>query len=388
MEPADVRALFPITSTRAYLFAGGLAPVSTRARAAMDEWVDRWMFDPCFHRADYFADWRALKERFARIVGADIDEVALTDGTSRGNNLAVQMIDAPPGSNVVLDATTYPSALYPWLVPAKRHVEIRRVPTRGGLPVLEELADLVDKRTVAITVSHVCRTTGFRHQLGELGALAREHGAHLVVDAAQSAGAVEIDVARDGIDFLACGAMKWLLGAPGVGFFYVRHDLAEAIPPPHVGPLGTKQAAGELSLAAGAGRHELNTGDFAGMAASRTGLEILLSVGMDIVERHVLELSERLVRGLLQRGIEVVTPLDPTHRAGIVNFAAERPEDLRLFLRQRGVDVWGYDAEQRMRADPHVYNDEQDVDRLLDGIDDFVRAHGAEAVVPTRIDAA
>src|SRR5207253_10390166 len=97
----------------------------------------------------------------------------------------------------------------PWLLPAKQHVEIRTVPSRDGLPLLDEIEGLVDERTVAITVSHVCRLTGFRHELAPLGKLAHEHGAHLVVDAAQSAGAVGIDVVRDGVDFLACGAMKW-----------------------------------------------------------------------------------------------------------------------------------------------------------------------------------
>ena len=383
-EFSEIRKLFPITDTRSYLYAGGMAPISLPARVALVDWVDRWLFDPGYHKTDFFPDWRTARIRFATLIGAHPDEIAVTDSTSRGNNLAAQMIEASAGSNVVVDATTYPSALYPWLQRARRDVEIRRATSQDeGLPSITDFERLVNDETVAITVSHVCRLTGFRHDLAALGELAHSRGAYLVVDAAQSAGAVEIDVAKENIDFLACGGMKWLLGAPGVGFLFVRRDLAEALTPPQLGPLGLvqKQLRPEENdegievddLRAGAGRHELSTGNWAGIAATVKGMEILLSVGMDRVAQRVRDLSSYLITGLLTRGVSVRTPLDDERHAGVVAFTVENPEELRLFLRNRGVDVWGFPEDNRMRADPHIYNDESDVDRLFEGIDDFAR---------------
>ena len=113
MMPGEVRSLFPITASRAYLFAGGLAPAATSVRAALDAWSEAWALDPARLYAEYRGEREALRRAFASVIGADADEVALVDGTSRGSNLAVQMIDAPPGGNVVVDEFTYPSALYP-----------------------------------------------------------------------------------------------------------------------------------------------------------------------------------------------------------------------------------------------------------------------------------
>src|SRR5437867_521571 len=226
MTPAAARALFPITAERAYMFSGGLAPAASTVQAALDRWSDLWASDPGTLYAHYQEDWEAAREGFARVIGADPDEIAITDHTSRGSNLAVQMIDAPAGSNVVVDEFTYPSSMYPWQLPAKRHVEIRYVAARDNKIALDDIRRQVDERTIAISVSHVSPLTGFRHDLAALAELAHARGAYLIVDAAQSAGALDVDVSRDGIDLLSCLAMKWLLGPPGVGFLFVarQHD--------------------------------------------------------------------------------------------------------------------------------------------------------------------
>src|SRR5262245_2994597 len=124
MTPAEARALFPITRERAYMFSGGLGPAATPVKAELDRWSDLWASDPGSLYARYQEDWEAAREGFAKVVKAQPDEIAITDHTSRGSNLIVLMIDAPVGSNVVADEFTYPSSLFPWQLPAKRHVEI------------------------------------------------------------------------------------------------------------------------------------------------------------------------------------------------------------------------------------------------------------------------
>lgn len=115
--------------------------------------------------------------------------------------------------------------VYPWMLPHRSHVELRFVKRRDGLIHLEDLARVIDDRTIAVSITHVSELTGFRHDLTAVAQLAHEHGASLIVDAMQSAGALQIDVHEAEVDFLSCGTMKWLLGPPGVGFLYVarRH---------------------------------------------------------------------------------------------------------------------------------------------------------------------
>lgn len=349
---AELRREFPVVAARAYLFAGGLAPLSAPGRAALAAYEELWTADPVTAYREYprlQAD--LLRREVAALIRARPADVSIVDSTSRGNNLAVQMVPARPGANVVVDVTTYPSALAPWL---SRGVEVRQAASADGI------AGLVDERTAAISVSHVCRLTGFRHDLAALAEVAHAAGALLLVDAAQSVGAVRVDVGASGVDFLSFGAMKWLLGMPGIAFFYVGRDVQERLPPPHV-------AASE-----GAGaRHELGSLAWPGLQATRAGLALLRRLPEETVERRLLELSGRLIDGLGKRGCRVHTPADPARRAGIVAFEADRPDALRAFLRERGVDVWGWEQRRLMRADPHVYNDEADLDRFFAALDAF-----------------
>jgi selenocysteine lyase/cysteine desulfurase len=369
-----IRSAVPITAERACLFAGSMAPLSDPARAALVAYAELCQRDPVrAYREVPPVETALLREHVGKFIAAAAGTVAILDTTSRGNNLAAQMVPAPAGTNVVVDATTYPSALLPWLLPERRGVELRTVPADGEVPVVERIAELVDESTVAISVSHVCRHTGFRHDLRALSELAHAHGALLLVDAAQSVGAVPVDVVADGIDMLSFGAMKWLMGRPGLAFFYVRPGLLEELRPPHVGPTGAHVVDGVLRWADGGLRHELSSVAWDGLAATRVALELLSLAPPRAVERHVVELSGRLVEGLVARGFSVPTPRDPARRAGVVAFFCDRPLELRLHLRELGVDIWSWERDGRVRVDPHVYNTASDVERFLGGIDAFAQ---------------
>ena len=370
------RPLFPITQNRAYLFAGGLAPAAIPVKAALDEWSDRWMFDPAYHRARYFDEWRILKDRLASVLGADSGELAIVDNTSRGSNLAVQMIEPPPGANIVTDPTSHPSAVWPWLLPGRPPVEVRTIPAGPTSTWADGLEAAVDERTIAVIVSHVDPRTGFRHDLRRLADLAHAAGGYLIVDAAQSAGAVPVDAASAGVDFMSGTMMKWLLGPPGLGYLYARREHLEALPPPHVGYVGTEAignpvAFEHLSFGPGAMRHEIGLADLPGIAAARRGLDIILEAGIRAIEHHVLDLTGQMIQGLEERGIEVLTPGDRSARAGVVAFHFEGAVPLCRYLRTLGVDAWGYSEDDRVRADPHLYNTPADVEALLTGIDSF-----------------
>ena len=122
---AQARVLFPIIEQRAYLFSGGLGPAATPVREAHNRWTDDWTYHP----ATYPAEWELARARFATWIGAVADEIAVIDHTSRGANLIVQMLPAPPSANVVVYEYTFPSSLYPWLLarnPGRRFTTLPR----------------------------------------------------------------------------------------------------------------------------------------------------------------------------------------------------------------------------------------------------------------------
>ena len=193
--------------------------------------MDEITYDPNDRYDRLDEEYRRVQSLFAPLIGADPDEVLITDCTGAGSSLAVDILDGFPGSNVVFDDLTYPSSIYPWMLPGRDSIERRFVSPRDGAVRIDDLAEAIDDDTIAVSVSHVCHLTGFRHDLEALGTLAAEHDAALVVDAMQSAGAVQIDVHRSGVHFLACGAMKWLMGSAGVGFMYIDRRYLDRLPP-------------------------------------------------------------------------------------------------------------------------------------------------------------
>jgi cysteine desulfurase/selenocysteine lyase len=374
MEIADFREQVPITRSRAYLFNGALAPAATPVTAAWDTWTAAWKGDPNAVYTDpgLIGSSTALRGSVARLIDADPTCVAITDNTSRAASIAVRVLAKRPGKNVVVDDGTYPSSVYPWYARGDR--EVRVVATDGVADAAGALAERIDSDTVAVCVTHVAPLTGRRHDLAAIADVAHAHGAVVMVDAAQSTGVVPISVVRDGIDVLVTTAMKWLLGPPGVGFLFLAPEILADAPVLDVGYLGLNAPLGEWpvdrmpGVLADARRYELGLPNLPGMFAARAGIDLLLDVGIDRVFGRVETLATRCLDGLAERGADVVTPLDPKQRAGVIVF--NHVDSQRLFDRCRSdmVDV-GVIGATAVRVDPHGFNDETDIDRFLECFD-------------------
>jgi selenocysteine lyase/cysteine desulfurase len=378
MDIRTFRAQFPIAGRRSYLYNGALTPTADPVRRELDRWTRDWQLDPIARYDNFEPELDSLRDAFARLVGADPDEIAVTDNTSRASNLVVSCLRTRPGSNVVIDDTTYPSAAYPW--PAMTDHELRRVEASSSADPLDAVGSQVDDETVAVCVSHVSPESGFRHDLAPLAALAHQHGAVLVVDAAQTTGVVPIDVAAEGVDALVTTAMKWLLGPPGIGLAYVSRVLLDDAPVQQVGYMGVDLEMSEdwpmtemPPLRNDGRRLELGLPALMGLGPARAGIELLEQVGIPVIEQRVAELVNTAIAGLLERGVRVRTPTDAARRAGVIAIEHDSAVELAAHLRANGVDIGGYPWGVA-RIDPHAFNDEDDIAALLDGYDTYRRA--------------
>jgi cysteine desulfurase/selenocysteine lyase len=373
MDVAAFRRQFPIAGRRSYLYNGALAPTADPVRRALDRWTSDWTFDPIVCYDGFEVELDALRATFARLVSAADAEIAVTDNTSRASNLVVSCLRARPGTNVVIDDTTYPSSAYPWL--AMTEHELRHVPASTSTDPLDAIASQVDEGTVAVCVSHVAPESGFRHDLASLAAAAHRHGAVLVVDAAQTTGVVPIDVRSAGVDALVTTAMKWLLGPPGIGLAYVSRSLLADAPVAQVGYMGVALEMSEdwpmtelPPLRTDGRRLELGLPALIGLGAARAGIELLEEVGIAAVHDRVAQLAGAAIGGLLERGVRVRTPVDARRRAGVIAIEDDDAVGLAAHLRSRDVDIGGYPWGVA-RIDPHAFNDEADIAALLDAYD-------------------
>jgi selenocysteine lyase/cysteine desulfurase len=364
-----IRSWFPILATQTYLANGNVVPGATQVAAAMNAVNAEWVAKA---DASYPYGWDRYQKAcalYGEVIGVDPSTLVSLPDTTTGINLAVQIIDPQPGSNVVVHENSYSAAVFPFLKLAKRGVEVRYAPRRGPVVALEDIAALVDEKTAAISICHVTTGNGFRFDLAGVCEIAARHRTPIVVDAAQSAGAFRIDLSQTPVDFFAAPTFKWLLGPIGGGFLHVREDWIGRSEPPMIGPgsvVNGERSMHEYELHPNARRFERGIVALTCFAGVHAGLEILTDLGLDWVEGRIAELAQVVYDGLAAIGdrVEILSPADPRERAGLIAFTTARAAELYDHLEAAGVHIYRYQG-TTIRVDVQFYNTRDEVDRLL-----------------------
>lgn len=367
MDLAGYRDLFPITREYAYLNTAAIAPMPVPVARAIQEQLEVTLRAPLPVElvVDLPEEVRALAARLLN--AARPDEIVQIPGTATGINIAAQSLPLRPGDNVLVIDGDYPAVIYPWLNLAPRGVLTKVVPAVNGGLDLDILASRVDAHTRAVSISTVMFATGFRNDIAALGHFCRERDIVLVVDAIQSLGYLPVDVQAWGADVVAAGSHKWLMGPPGSGLLYVRHELMDRL---QLGPyVGADSVVDHFSyldynftLLPDAGRFATTLIPYPAAAAMRASLSLLLEAGIDRIARHVLALTRLAADDLQSRGFEVISDLREEHRSGLLIVrvpdpmaAVEQLERERIIVSPRGEGI---------RLSPAFFNTEEEICRV------------------------
>lgn len=371
--PADARALFPHADAQTYLNHAATGMYSTRVAAALQEDVA----DRAGRLVDNFAKvlprTEAALDRLGRLVGTTRDRLEFTPNTTEALSVLAEGLDWQPGDRVALPVCEFPANVYPFLQLARRGVEVDFMPHTDGTFTLEDVARTLTPRTRLVSVSWVQFLSGFRMDVKALADLVHAHGALLCVDAIQGLGALRLDVAEAGVDFLACGAQKWWMGPQGIAFLYLTPALQERITP-RGGWLNVPLdwddfLAYDLRFHPDARRFRLGTLNHMGALGFGAALEQVEEIGLEAIEAHVLHLSARLRTGLERLGLPRYGTDDPAHASGIVAFRHSRPEALFEALSAQRITVSS--RNRLVRVSPTWYNTDDEIDRLLEAVQAF-----------------
>jgi selenocysteine lyase/cysteine desulfurase len=378
------RDAFDLAPGEVYLNGGANSPLPSRARAALDEaWAmqahpSRIPFEAFFSFAD------AIRERVGRALGLPANEVSVTTSTSFGIMLVAQGIRWQPGDRLLLGPDEFPSNAYPWFALEERGVRIERIGSAGRPLTAADVQAACDAggRVRALSVAAVHYPTGDVHPLSEVAEVLHAHGAVLIVDGSQAAGAVAIDWAASGVDAVAISGYKWLFGPYGTGILWVRPALRDELTNVNGNWMAVDRSQDLGRLMADYPREYQRHGRLfdAGEVASyfnlstfRAGLDLLLEVGVDRAEAHHRALQDRVVDALAGGPLRPVTSLDAPHRSPMLMLAAGNGLDFQrlndaLSAQQISISL----RVGRMRVSPGIWNDEADVDRFVAA----VRAYG------------
>jgi len=378
-----IRQDFPtIKKVRAYLDTAyvGLMPLSVRA--AHEEFLEEMIqFAPLPPDSTILRVWlqktEQVRAKLASFIGAKDKEIAFTYCTGCGANVALNGIDWQAGDNAVSDDLEYPTDIHILNALKKGGVDIRFARSEKGRVTLDTLEALVDKRTRALVVSHISSRNGFRHNLSQLADLIHSYGGYLVVDGTQSIGAVEIDIKKEKVDVFTAAPYKWLIGPPGVGFFYIREDLIPLFTPDRLGWASPESPDPSETMESGplpehARRYEYGTLNFEGMYALDAALDYLSRIGIGFIEQRNLELIYMLRERLCAKKVRFYTPED--NPAPILAFFIDDEKTFGRKMREKNIFVsvnsW---KEPHIRISPHFYNNEEDIEAFMNAFSSILK---------------
>lgn len=374
---AEVRCEFPALEDYTYLDVAGRNPMSNRVRAAVDAFLDDRQ-SGAHTKPRWFDTVEEVRRQVARLVRAEPDEIALVKNTSEGLNAVATAIDWQQGDSVVVaPELEHPNNIYAWLNLQRRGVEVRLLQPEGAVITAEQVASVMDETTRALTIASVSFCTGGRNELRAIADVCHENGALLIVDTAQSLGIMDLNVNREELDAFAAPTSKGLLGLYGWGVMYCSKQWIEQLTPTFLARYGVnveesehEQVMGEFDYELHQSARRFETGNYNYLAAHavRAGLEQLLEVGTDRIEPYVLGLSRRLTEGLLEKGYRLCSPQDGPALSSVVVFdggeGGPAVESLSATLKANAVRHAV--RRGRIRLAFHFYNNEQDVERVLE----------------------
>ena len=380
-----LRQQLPAVLATGYFNTGSNGPIPRVACEAVEDAIRRELEQGRIVPGKYQSNRdrnRHVAAMAADMFGADADEIALTHSASEGLNAALMGMTWDAGDEIVSTTEEHPGLLLPLALLARRHGVVTRYASIGNDVggVVEALERTITSRTRVIALSHVLWSTGAVLPLREIADLARDNEVMVVVDGAQSAGQVPVDLHALGIDAYAMAGQKWLCGPEGTGLLYVRRDRFPDIAPTYA-RYGQFEPSGYFMPAAGAMRYEIGEFYSPAIAAQAAVLawlrdDVGLAWAYDRIATLGAHFRDRLTR---IDGVSVFTPADAM--AGLINFAVAglSPQEAAARLYERGYTIRYVDYKPCTvcaRASVGWWNTEQEVAGLVAAIADLAAKAG------------
>lgn len=373
-----IRQQLPATISHIYLNTGTFGPLPDCVAQAMqvciqNDWQNGRLGVAAFETIGTI--YSNARSRVATLLNADVEEIALTDNTGEGLNIISYGLNWREGDEVITTNHEHISLLAPLYQLRDRYGIVIRFADIGPTaeqPVLKAIADLVTPRTRLISISHVTWTTGAVLNISEVAYMGREWGIPVLIDGAQSAGAISIDVKALGVDFYAIPMQKWLCGPDGTGALYVRKEMFHLVSPTYVGYWSIKHEEDfEWELLESAQRFEVGgrqTAAIAGQAAVLNWLE--QTVGHKWLFERIVSLSDYAYKVLKEvPGLSILTPRPG--ESGLVSFTLEGRDDTEVVTHLRDTHnmfIRNIPSTKSLRISTGFYNTEEEIDKLADAL--------------------
>jgi selenocysteine lyase/cysteine desulfurase len=308
-----------------------------------------------------------VRQKLATLVGCDLKEMIATNSTTDGMNVVAQGIGLTKGQRVLTTDQEHLGGTECWNYCARRYgavIDRVKVPLRpkSEQEIVDSFAGIFTPETRVVSVSHITTTTGTLMPIWEIAELAHAHNALMVVDGAQALGSTKVDVRALGCDAYASCGHKWLSGPPGTGVLYIAQKARQQIDPMFL-------QGGEAAYSESSGVRNM-----LGILGLGSSVDYMNALGHDAIWKHNMALREMAYEGLLKiKAVKMMSPGSGPMASPLVSVSLPEGRENHAFaktLREKykiQVKILPADSvvQRGIRVAPHIFNDEEDVQRFL-----------------------
>jgi kynureninase len=369
------RDRFPILEHTTYLINHSLGAMPAAAEERVAEYARVWKERGIRAWAEGWWDLPlTVGDQIGRIIGAPPGSTVMHQNVAVAEAIVISCFRPvdPHRNRVVYEEGNFPSVRY--LYQAQPELEVVVVPDD------QAILEAIDERTLLVPITHVLFKTAEIQDVEAIVRRAHEFGAHVVLDAYQSAGIVPLDVAALNVDFAVGGSVKWLCGGPGNGWLYVRPDLAAVLEPTFMGwqaharPFGFEP---ELEYAEGAARFLTGTPNVPALYAATAGYDLIEEIGVERIRESSIRHTQLLIDLADEAGFEVGSPRDRARRGGTVTVRTPEFEAVHKELAERQI-LCDFRPDAGLRLGPHYYNTDDELRFAIAQISEIVETRAYE----------
>jgi kynureninase len=379
VELTSYRDRFPILESTTYLINHSLGAMPAEAERRLQRFANEWKKRGARAWGEgWWGTPLSVGDLLGSIIGAPPGTVVMHQNVTVAEAIVLSCYDLePPRNRIVFEEGLFPSVRY-----------VQQAWERFGAEVVvcedaDAVIDAIDEHTVLVPVSHVLYKTGEIQPVERIVERAHAAGAHVCLDAYQSAGTVPLDVTELGVEFCVGGSVKWLCGGPGAGWLYVRPEIAERLKPAfagwqaHAEPFAFEP---EMRYADGAARFLTGTPNVPALYAASAGYEIVAELGVGRIRENSMRQTALLVELVDRAGFELSSPRDPAVRGGSVVFAVPEFSAVHAELAARDI-ICDYRPDAGLRFGPHFFTTDDELRFAVDQVTEILEsgAHLARA---------
>ena len=369
----DVRKLFPITESCVYLDSAHYSQYSLETNRRLFEFINKFTHTNIDLGIFNEKKSKTLKEKIAKLIGADEKEIIITTSTTHGINIFAYGIELNRGDTIAFPNCEFPAVVYPWVNLEKlKGIKTALIPSDRGIIKIEDIEKTIKENNVKVLAISSVEFLGFRNDLNSISKICNDNDCYLLVDGIQSLGVCPMDVKKFGIDYLAGGSQKWMMAPSGVGFAYISSGIRDKVNPTFIGTGSIKYdfknfLSYKLNFREDGKAYENSTVNCLGLIGLESSIDLFLKLGVENIFSYILNLINAFMEGLKGSDYRIESDLSSEHRSNIILFShADKSKNEFVHRELERKNIFISYREGYLRLSPHIFNNEQDIKKIIE----------------------